>query len=191
MMGDPYFMAATIAVVYGGLLVVGVLWEAAERIRRKTMNNKDTRSAKAYLRRIRQEQREIHLLMEHREALYSLLYPGAIRYDNNKVQAPSDDVFSKRIAEIYNTEDIIVKHVAEMDKRKAKAMSIIRLMDDATRRIVLEAYYLSTKPNGQLYRWDEVARIVGYAEKYVLRKIHPEALREFWNIMSSETGEGG
>ena len=143
----------------------------------------EKQTAKAFLKKIRQEQREIRLLMEHRAALRFSLYGGAIRYDNDKVQISADDVFSKRLAKVCDMEDVIVEHVAELDKCKTKAMRIIMKMEDPAQRAVLETYYLSVKPNGRLYGWADVARQVGYTEKYVLRKIHPEALREYDKLM--------
>lgn len=139
----------------------------------------EKQTAKMFLKRIRQEQKEIRLLMEHRAAMRFSLYGGAIRYDSDKVQISADDAFSRRLAEICDMDDVIVAHVAELDKCIAKAMSIVRCIDDPSERMILETYYLSVKRTGELYKWHDVARIVGYSEKYVLRKLHPAALRDF------------
>lgn len=144
-------------------------------------------SAKAYLRQIRTEQREIRLLMEHRDALCYSLYGRAIRYDVDKVAASPDDVFSERLAKICDMDDAIVDHVARMDARKANAMRIIGQIDDVNCRMILELYYLSVKEDGRLYSWEDVAREVSFAEKYILRALHPRALMEFERIRKEVT----
>lgn len=140
------------------------------------MNNE---SAKTYLRRIRQEQREILLLMEQRERLRFSLYGRAIQYDQDKIQSSPVDTLSERLAEICDMDDLIVEHVKKMDARTVEAFKVIIQIDEPTSRMLLELYYLSLNKDGRLYSWDDIADELDCSRKYLLNILHPHALELF------------
>lgn len=135
--------------------------------------------AKKYLKQIRSEQIEIRALLEQREVTRLSLYPKAITYDGSKVQASSRDILSERMAKICALDDAIVLHVKQLDERKAQAMQITAKIEDPVCRTLIELYYLSIRSDGRLMRWADVADMMGYDEKHVIKRIHPRALREF------------
>lgn len=135
--------------------------------------------AKTYLRRIRQEQREILLLMEQRERLRFSLYGRAIRYDQDKIQSSPVDTLGERLAEICDMDDLIVEHVKEMDARSVEAFRIIMDIDEPNSRMLLELYYLSLNKDGRLYSWDDIADELDCSRKYLLNNLHPRALELF------------
>lgn len=138
-------------------------------------------TAKAYLRSIRQEQKEIRLLREKWYSLKMECYPPALRYDVDHVQTTPEDKLSKAIAEMTETEDAIIRHCEKLDRHKCDAMEMISLLSKPNHRMVLELYYLSIKKNRKLYTWSDIAKAMDYSVDNIW-KIHGHALKEFEKI---------
>ena len=136
-------------------------------------------SAKEYLKQIREEQVEIRALINRREEIRLSLYPKAITYDGIKVQTSPTDILSERTAKICELDDAITEQIERLDKRKAQAMKTNAQLEDSRCRQLISLYYLSTRADGKPLKWSEVANVMGYSEKHVIREIHPRALREF------------
>lgn len=136
-------------------------------------------NVKGFLRKIRKEQVEIRILLEKREALAFSLYPSAIRYDRDRVQTSPEDLMPEKVAEICKLDAEILEHIKAIENRRAFAMKTVREIEKPDLRLVLTLYYLATKPDGSLFKWEEVADAVHHDEKYVLHKLHPAALQEF------------
>lgn len=131
---------------------------------------------KAYLRKIREEQRELRTLERMLREARLQIFPPGIRYDLPKVQtSPKDSMASA--AEICVLEKEIEIQVRALDARKAEAAAMIAVVDDSLCRQVLELYYLTLRKNGRLMRWCDVADEMGYSEDWV-KHTHGKALNE-------------
>ena len=136
-------------------------------------------NVKELLRKIRTEKVEIRILLGKRETFAFSLYPSAIRYDRDRVQTSPKDLMSEGFAKICKLDMEIVKHIRAIENRRAFVMKVVREIEQPDLRLVLTLYYLATKPDGSLFKWEEVADAVHHDEKYVLHKLHPAALQEF------------
>lgn len=143
-------------------------------------------TAKEYLRQIREEQVEARTLMQKREETRLSLYPKAITYNRDKVQTSPDDILSERMAKLCEMDNVIEAQLKKLDKRRAEAARIAYRIDDSKCRQLITLYYLSTKDTGELMRWKDVADIMNYDEKHLIKRIHPRALRLFTERMGRQ-----
>ena len=135
-------------------------------------------SAKKYLRQIRDGESTIIKLKEHCDALRYSLGASAIRYDKDKVQATPRDAMCETMAELLDLEDRMAELQARIRVRRCEAECIISLMSDDIQRSALRLYYLDPA----LYSWGKVAYMINKSEKYLIRRIHPDALASFEQV---------
>ena len=133
---------------------------------------------KTYLRRIRQKQHEILLLTERCNELRFSLGASAIRYDKDNVQTSPRDTTSEIMCELFEIQDHITGLMRFVDLRRFMAFQILGYITDQTLRDVIRLYYLESC-GGRLYTWDMVASKIGKSTKYVIRRLHPDALAAF------------
>lgn len=138
-------------------------------------------STKHWLRSIREHYKIINHLSEQCDTLRFSLGASAIRYDKDNVQTTPRDVTSEIMVEIFELQDRITALTRRMDSRRFEAHQILARMTDETQREVLRLYYLDA-PHGHPLTWDQVAAQIGRSTKYVIRRIHPEALNSFDQI---------
>ena len=132
-------------------------------------------SAKKYLRQIRDGESTIARLKERSDTLRHSLGASAIRYDKDKIQAAPHDAMSETIIEVLELEDRMAEIQANILIRRCEAERIICLMSDDIQQAALRLYYLDPA----LYSWGKVAYMIGKSEKYLIRRVHPEALASF------------
>lgn len=135
-------------------------------------------TSKRYLRGIRERYKLIYHLSEQCDTLRFSLGASAIRYDKDNVQTTSRDITSEIMVEIFDIQDHITKLMRANDTSRFYALQILAHMTDHTQREVLRLYYLEPL-NGYPRTWDQVAAQVGRSTKYVIRRIHPDALASF------------
>lgn len=148
----------------------------------------DVRTAKRFLRKIREEQGEIRILEGKREEIRLSLLPPGIRYDRERVQASPMDALPERVARMCEIDEEIASHLRELNRRRARAMGMIRRIEKSTYRLVLETYYLALKEDGRAMRWEDVARVTGYSEQAV-KWTHGRALEKFGEVMDEKPGD--
>ena len=139
--------------------------------------------AKELLRKVREEQKEYSVLVTKREQLLLSFYPQAIRYDKDHVQTTPEDVLPDRIADLCKLDDIIVAHIAEMDSRRVRAMSLVNKLEKSNHRLILTLYYFSVTDEGGLLRWEDVADVAGYTVDAV-KWTHGQALQELNKVLT-------
>ena len=140
------------------------------------MTNKQQK-ATSYLMSIRDIEKKLHNKRLELEALrYKASGAGAIRYDKDRVQTSPDDYLAKAMIDIIEIEKQIEKDEASIEKKKGKAYGIVRKMEIAEQRILIEWYYL----NG--LSMQETALKMSIAERttYYLRD---DALESFGKIL--------
>ena len=133
--------------------------------------------ATSYLMSIRDIEKKLHNKRLELEALrYKASGAGAIRYDKDRVQTSPDDYLAKAMIDIIEIEKQIEKDEASIEKKKGKAYGIVRKMEIAEQRILIEWYYL----NG--LSMQETALKMSIAERttYYLRD---DALESFGKIL--------
>lgn len=136
---------------------------------------------KKYLQGIRQDYARIESLRAERDALHDKAFPGAIRYDTERVQTSGT---ADRTGDIVvATADLDAEIESSMSKYIHELTDAIHIINQLSVPIysqVLTEYYLSrvhisptrTRPS----RWAEVAERMGYSESYILN-IHGAALQ--------------
>jgi len=137
-------------------------------------------SAKSYLRSIREHYKIIHHLSEQCDTLRFSLGASAIRYDKDSIQTSPRDVTSEIMIEIFEIQDHITRLMRANDSRRFHALQVLAHMTDQTQREVIRLYYLEPF-EGYPRTWEQVAAQIGRSTKYVIRRIHPDALISFDN----------
>lgn len=133
--------------------------------------------ASSYLSSIRNIEKRLNNKRLELEALrYKASGAGAIRYDKDRVQTTPEDFIVKAMNDIIRIEKQIEKEEREAEKKKGKAYSIVRKMDQAEQRIIIEWYYF----NG-LSMIDAATRMnIAERTAYYLRD---DALEDFGKLM--------
>ena len=100
--------------------------------------------ASSYLSSIRNIEKRLNNKRLDLDALrYKASGAGAIRYDKDRVQTTPEDFIVKAMNDIIRIEKQIEKEEREAEKKKGKAYSIVRKMDQAEQRIIIEWYYFN------------------------------------------------
>lgn len=100
--------------------------------------------ASSYLSSIRNIEKRLNNKRLELDALrYKASGAGAIRYDKDRVQTTPEDFIVKAMNDIIRIEKQIEKEEREAEKKKGKAYSIVRKMDQAEQRIIIEWYYFN------------------------------------------------
>ena len=136
--------------------------------------------ASSYLSSIRNIEKRLNNKRLELDALrYKASGAGAIRYDKDRVQTTPEDFIVEAMNDIIRIEKQIEKEEREAEKKKDKAYSIVRKMDQAEQRIIIEWYYF----NG-LSMIDAATRMnIAERTAYYLRD---DALEGFGKKMKSE-----
>lgn len=131
------------------------------------------------VRKAHSEIRHIMLMIQEEEAN---LLPKAIQYDRDKVQVSVDDTLAKYAAEITEMQEQLGKSLYTLKKSMTYAESLLTRLEDSDEREVMRYYYLDTN-KGVLYKWFEVANLMGYDERTIYR-IHGDALKHLSEKLS-------
>ena len=100
--------------------------------------------AQKYLNCIRSIEKKLHSKRLELEALrYRASGAGAIQYDKDHVQTSPDDYLAMAMADIIEIEKYINDTEADIEKKKGKAYAIVRKMEVADHRTLIEWYYLN------------------------------------------------
>ena len=100
--------------------------------------------ASSYLSSIRNIEKRLNNKRLELDALrYKASGAGAIRYDKDRVQTTPEDFIVKAMNDIIRIEKQIEKEEREAEKKKGRAYSIVRKMDQPEHRIIIEWYYFN------------------------------------------------
>lgn len=112
--------------------------------------------------------KKIKAKKETRLQLLMSLYPGAIRYDKDKVQTTPQDKMSDIMAQIDDLDHDIEDLKAQLRSSRQQVADMARELDPMQERIIILRYVDGLK-------WDDVARAVHRSVRTVHR-IHKETV---------------
>lgn len=101
-------------------------------------------TVKQYLYSVRDEQKEIEELNERIYEMRMSLFPGAMRYDTDKVQVSPKDT-TDRMAEIADYVTSLENKMETLAVKRRNAQKLIWMLEDSRERQVLDSYFLSVK----------------------------------------------
>ena len=133
--------------------------------------------AESYLTDIRFVEKDLINKKLELEALrYKASGAGAIRYDKDHVQTSPQDYMTMAIADVIEIEKQIREAEEAIEGQKGEAYAIVRMMDQADRRAIIEWFYLNGLP------MIETAARLNMSERnaYYLKD---DALEEFGSLM--------
>lgn len=126
---------------------------------------------------IRDIKGEILTLERHEEYLRLSMLPGAVRYDDDKVQSSYQDPMGAFAEKVSEDEELIRKRLDTLKELNITAERILDKMPTPKYRNLLFLRYIE---GGVRYRysWSEVAINLGYDEQYTRWDLHHAALDE-------------
>ena len=100
--------------------------------------------ASSYLSSIRNIEKQLKNKRLELDALrYKASGAGTIRYDKDRVQTTPEDFMVKVMDDIIRIDKQIEKEERDAEKKKGRAYSIVRKMDQEEHRIIIEWYYFN------------------------------------------------
>lgn len=135
-------------------------------------------TGKEYMDQLRKIRREIRLLEEQilRDTVLAS-HVKAIRYDIDRVQtSPSGDQMTNIVSSLVVETDKLYEQIKKLHEKENEARSYLILLPEELER-VLSLHYLDGK------RWDEVATLMNYADKYIY-EVRGRALDELTKVLT-------
>lgn len=130
-------------------------------------------SAKEFLNKIRYIDMMINCKLEQVAELRSMLLPGAIRYDNERVQSShTSDQFTDTMAKVIELEEKINADIDELVELKSLAREKIERMENEVEKVILYKRYFNNES------FENIAVECGYSWRHIHR-LHSEALKNF------------
>lgn len=137
-------------------------------------------TAKEYLERGCGIRREIELLHEERNKVYSVITSSTVRLKADKVQASRRDTATENMAKYADYGREIDGKLAQLAAVKTEIVDVIYKLDDSVQRQILLMRYIQGRS------WSEIAGAVGYERRYVF-KIYAKALKKIDDILEKDT----
>ena len=133
-------------------------------------------SSKEFLNKIRYIDMMINCKLEQVAELRSMLLPGAIRYDKDKVQTSNNaDSISDTVSKIMELEEKINTDIDELVELKSVARENIERMENDVEKVILYKRYFNNES------FENIAVECGYSWRHIHR-LHGEALKNFDKI---------
>ena len=118
----------------------------------------------------------INCKLEQVAELRSMLLPGAIRYDKDKVQTSNNaDSISDTVSKIMELEEKINADIDELVELKSVARENIERMENDVEKVILYKRYFNNES------FENIAVECGYSWRHIHR-LHGEALKNFDKI---------
>ena len=132
--------------------------------------------SKEFLNKIRYIDMMINCKLEQVAELRSMLLPGAIRYDKDKVQTSNNaDSISDTVSKIMELEEKINTDIDELVELKSVARENIERMENDVEKVILYKRYFNNES------FENIAVECGYSWRHIHR-LHGEALKNFGKI---------
>ena len=133
-------------------------------------------SSKEFLNKMRYIDMMINCKLEQVAELRSMLLPGAVRYDKDKIQtSPSADVISDTMLKIMELEEKINADIDKLVEMKIVARDKIERMENNVEKVILYKRYFGNES------FENIAVECGYSWRHIHR-LHGEALKNFDKI---------
>lgn len=141
----------------------------------------EVRKVYEFLKRPKKLNNEIKRLEMIRAEIYSCLYPGAIRYDKDRVITTPQNVLEEKYAEV----DEMDRKIDALRMERIEAITIISSVieclpenKDRERRVLAE-FYIGNKP------MKRIARDMIYSDKHIYR-LRKEAVRDLAKLIRTD-----
>ena len=121
--------------------------------------NADYRRGRDHLKSVRVFDLRLKRLISKKRALEQSLYPGAIRYDLEKVQSSKEDKYPEIIAEINRLENLIETVIKARFKKIQEISKDIDSLYDEDEKTVLTYYFVEHKSV------TEISSDLGYSDQ--------------------------
>ena len=132
--------------------------------------------SKEFLNKIRYIDMMINCKLEQVAELRSMLLPGAIRYDKDKVQTSNNaDSISDTVSKIMELEEKINADIDELVELKSVVRENIERMENDVEKVILYKRYFNNES------FENIAVECGYSWRHIHR-LHGEALKNFDKI---------
>ncbi len=136
-------------------------------------------SSKEFLNKIRYIDMMINCKLEQVAELRSMLLPGAIRYDKDKVQTSHNaDSISDTVAKVMELEEKINGDIDKLVELKSVAREKIERMENEIEKVILYKRYFGNES------FENIAVECGYSWRWI-HKLHNDALKNFDKIYNS------
>ena len=133
-------------------------------------------SSKEFLNKIRYIDMMINCKLEQVAELRSMLLPGAIRYDKDKVQTSNNaDTITDTMLKIVDLEEKINADIDKLVEMKGLARDKIERMENDVEKVILYKRYFNNES------FENIAVECGYSWRHIHR-LHGEALKNFDKI---------
>ena len=133
-------------------------------------------SSKEFLNKIRYIDMMINCKLEQVAELRSMLLPGAIRYDKDKLQTSNNaDAISDTVSKLMELEEKINTDIDELVELKSIARDKIERMENDVEKVILYKRYFNNES------FENIAVECGYSWRHIHR-LHGEALKNFDKI---------
>lgn len=140
-----------------------------------------TEDVMAFLKRIRDERKELITIRMHKEDVRLSLLPGAIRYDKDRVDTSPDDPMIKMIEKLEKIEARETTCMGRLITDIELANKIITAIQTPEHRTLLRLRYIE---GDRPMHWKDIADIMGYTEDHVKGKLHGKAIAEARTIFT-------
>ena len=129
---------------------------------------------KLILSSIRWNRDMIRELEELQQTNREKLLPKGVRYDKSVVQTSgSGDLIDRIVEENMRLDKEIQSYKLELIRQEEKAMWMIRSLESPQERLILQLYYMSTRP----LTFRAIANRMNYSEKQI-RRLHDQAIEK-------------
>lgn len=127
-------------------------------------------TAKEYLQRARNIDAEIKALKEQKELLFVELTKCTVPTDSERVSGTKTNSQELKLIKLSDLIEKIERREISLLVVKAEIIDAIELVPDNTCRTILFERYINFK------QWHQIARVVNYDEKHIIKHLHPKAL---------------
>ena len=136
-------------------------------------------SSKEFLNKIRYIDMMINCKLEQVAELRSMLLPGAIRYDKDKVQTSNNaDTITDTMLKIVDLEEKINADIDKLVEMKGLARDKIERMENNVEKVILYKRYFGNES------FEQISVAMGYSWRWI-HKLHNDALKHFDKIYNS------
>ena len=136
-------------------------------------------SSKEFLNKIRYIDMMINCKLEQVAELRSMLLPGAIRYDKDKVQTSNNaDTITDTMLKIVDLEEKINADIDKLVDMKGLARDKIERMENDVEKVILYKRYFNNES------FEQISVEMGYSWRWI-HKLHNDALKHFDKIYNS------
>ena len=128
-------------------------------------------TAKEWLQRARNIDIELKTLREQKEILFTELTKCTAPTDGERVSSSKSNLQEIKIVKYADLGTLLERKELSLLEVKTEIMNVIEAVPDSISRVILYERYINFK------KWFQIAQVVNYDEKHIIKHLHPKALR--------------